>query len=385
MKKIIKLENLIYLTVFALPVYLLQFNFFGVPMNGLDGLVVVCAIGWLIFYREKFEYKVFFEKYKAIIFSVGLIFLGLLGSIFMNKNYAVSFGIAKSWFLLPGLFSLIAGNVITKEKRKNIFLAYYGGAFLVAFSALGYYVFGSLTYDSRLQGFFNSPNYLAMCLAPAIFIGYGLFLEAEAKKRGLVIISGAVIFWALYLTYSYASWLAIFGSLGLIFALEKKVDWKKSLVGAFLLFILFFSQIEKNKLTDLVGLHSRSSFSSRVMIWQSAEKILQDNWFWGIGMGNFQEKYLEYQRYFPPYLEWAVPHPHNLYLAFWLYGGVFGLAGFFALIGFWFRGIFQSQKNSQLKFIALGIMIYILLHGLVDTTYFKNDLAVVFWLLFVLL
>jgi len=25
-------------------------------------------------------------------------------------------------------------------------------------------------------------------------------------------------------------------------------------------------------------------------------------------------------------------------------------------------------------------MIYILLHGLIDTTYFKNDLAVVFWL-----
>ena len=26
----------------------------------------------------------------------------------------------------------------------------------------------------------------------------------------------------------------------------------------------------------------------------------------------------EYQKHFPPYLEWAVPQPHNLYLAFWL-------------------------------------------------------------------
>lgn len=34
---------------------------------------------------------------------------------------------------------------------------------------------------------------------------------------------------------------------------------------------------------------------------------------------------------------------------------------------------------------SLGIMFYFLLHGLVDTTYFKNDLAVIFWLNFMML
>jgi len=33
----------------------------------------------------------------------------------------------------------------------------------------------------------------------------------------------------------------------------------------------------------------------------------------------------------------------------------------------------------------LGVMLYVLVHGIFDTTYFKNDLAVVFWLNFLAL
>jgi O-antigen ligase len=119
------------------------------------------------------------------------------------------------------------------------------------------------------------------------------------------------------------------------------------------------------------------------MIWQSAGKILEDNPTWGIGPGNFQEKYLEYQKYYPPYLEWAVPHPHNLYLAFYLYSGILGLAAFLLSIFFWLKKI-MAQKKEATVLVALGIIAYFLLHGMVDTTYFKNDLAVIFWLAFFL-
>jgi O-antigen ligase len=163
------------------------------------------------------------------------------------------------------------------------------------------------------------------------------------------------------------------------------LDWKKILLALVFLSVLFFSQLEKNKLNDLINANGRSSFFSRMMIWRSAEKMIEDSWFWGIGAGNFQEKYLAYQKHFPAYLEWAVPHPHSVFLAFWLYGGIFGLVGFLTLIYFWFSSILRSQKNPNLKMIGLGIMLYILFHGLVDTTYFKNDLAVIFWLLFTLL
>ncbi|MCX6761689.1 MAG: O-antigen ligase family protein [Candidatus Moranbacteria bacterium] len=381
MKKIVNLENLIYLTIFALPVYLWRISF----INALDILIIACVIGWLIFYQEGVDYRALFKKHKPFIFSTGIILLGLIVSVLVNKNYATGLGIIKSWFLLPMALAFVVSQVIEEKKLKNVFLSYYASAFFVALVSLGYYFYGNVTFDLRLQGFFNSPNYLAMYLAPAIFIGYALFFETKTGKKGLVFSSLAVILAALCLTYSYASWISVALVFGFVFRLGKKINWKKYLLGLFLLVILFFSQLEKNKLQSLVSFDSRSSLASRMMIWQSAEKMLENNALFGIGAGNFQEKYLAYQKYFPPYLEWAVPHPHSLYLAFWLYGGVFSLAGFLALVYFWFAHIFRSQKNPQLKFIGLGIMGYILLHGIVDTTYFKNDLTVVFWLLFVLL
>lgn len=390
-KKIFKLENLIYLTVFMLPTYLLRFRaaclplgMVGFSVSVLDCLLLASIAWWLIFYRKEQDWTLFFQKYKALVLATGLIFFGFVVSVLLNKQYVTGMGIVIGWFLLPLFFSLITGLVVTENKQKNIFLAYYFSAFAVALISLGYYFLGRVTYDLRLQSFFNSPNYLAMYLAPAVCIGYYLADELK-KQRILFFLSGASIVLALYLTLSYASWVAIFGALGVVFGIERKINWKKGLVGLLLLVVLFFLQTGKSKFSNLDTSNERSSYSSRVMIWRATGKMLETDWLWGIGAGNFQAKYLEKQKYFPPYLEWAVPHPHNLYLAWWLYGGAFGLFGFLTLVYCWFQAIFHSQKNPQLKLIGLGIMFYLLLHGLVDTTYFKNDLAVVFWLLFTLI
>jgi len=84
---------------------------------------------------------------------------------------------------------------------------------------------------------------------------------------------------------------------------------------------------------------------------------------------------------FEPYPEWAVPQPHNIFLAFWLQTGLIGLVGFIWLI---IIIIFLNYKPKILSFILLYAIIYILIHGLVDTTYWKNDLSVIFWVIIAL-
>jgi len=170
------------------------------------------------------------------------------------------------------------------------------------------------------------------------------------------------------------------------FLLEQNKKIKLKAIGivlgvAILLFI--FSQAGKNKYNDFSHFTERSSLSSRTMVWKAAEKIISDNWFLGIGPGNFQTKYLEYQKYFPPYLEWAVPHPHNIFLSFWLQSGLAGLIGFLGLIYLRIKETSENVFNKNaLATLSTAILIYILIHGMVDTTYFKNDLAIVFWLFF---
>ena len=130
------------------------------------------------------------------------------------------------------------------------------------------------------------------------------------------------------------------------------------------------------------------------MIWRAAWMIGKDHPIFGIGPGNFLKYYLDYQKRFSePYLEWAVPEPHNIFLAFWLEAGILGLSGF-ALLLYWFfkKGIFEykkarpgsarhGSKDISATILLISLMAYILIHGLFDTTYWKNDLAIMFWVI----
>lgn len=386
MKKIINLESLIYLTVVFLPAYLIRFEIFGIPANALEILLLFIFIGWIINFKKDAINCVFMIGYKKYIIPIILILLGLVISTLVNKGYVLGFGIIKGWFFFPILFVLLINQILDKEKVINVYKALYLSSFLVSLISLGYLFLGHLTYDGRLQAFFNSPNYLAMYLAPALIMLAQVQSQPMAEKlKAFILLSGSIILITFYFTYSYAAWISVILSLIIISIIRNKalVKNKTIIILVLLVALLFVIQLNSEKLINLKN-YNRSSLESRIIIWKSTEKILENNWLLGIGPGNFQEKYLEYQKYYPSYLEWAVPHPHNLYLTFWLYGGVLGILGFIALLGFWFKDIIE-KGDSMVKFIAFGIMFYILIHGVFDTTYFKNDLAVVFWLNFLAL
>ena len=406
---IINAKNLVWLSIFSAPLYSIKFSFLGIPINIPEVLIITAFVFWLA-ENKKFSWKIFYIRYKVFLAGIFLMLLGLVISALINPNRLAEWGIIKSWFVIPLVLSFVLLNEV-KSKRdiENIFKALYFSAAAISFIGLIYFFKGDLTYDFRLKAFFLSPNYLAMFLSPAVFAG-NYFIVSRIKnglrhlieKRAaiilfiLLLLSQAAVLSALYLTYSYAAWTAVILSFIIVNLIIKNGEiFKKIKVAAVLLIILstiLITQAGNSKFNELFNWQasSRSSLASRIMIWQSAEKILEDNFLWGIGPGNFQSEYLEYQKYFPPYLEWAVPQPHNLCLAFWLQGGILGLAGFLYLVFYWIREIMKiirskiSSENDFKKIapVLLGIMIYILLHGIVDTPYWKNDLAIVFWTIF---
>lgn len=396
MKKLFSLENLIYLTILLLPVYLLKLALGGVPTNLLEILIGLVFLGWLA--RIKFRPARVKLPDRKFIFSAGLIFFGLLLSTSVNPDPLPGLGIIKGWFVLPWLLGLVVYNFFPEDKLVNVFRALYVSSLAVALISLGYLLVGRLTYDGRLEAFFDSPNYLAMYLAPAIIMGVlalGRIPNFKFQNRSVkahtvfFCLSLVVLGIAFYFTYSYAAWLSALASVLAVFLVRKNISFKKVGLAAALVVILIISQLNSPKFIGLVTLNPRSSLASRLMIWRSAGKMLENHWLFGIGPGNFQAEYLAYQKYFPPYLEWAVPHPQNVYLAIWLYGGILAFVGFLALLYFYFQNILRNIKNvstaGPLYFVSLALVLYFLIHGLVDTTILKNDLAVVFWLGFLAL
>lgn len=372
---------LIFSTIFLVPTYLIRFSIFSVPTNLLEILIYFTFISYL-FEKPQVNWKELSEKYKIYIFPISLMFSGLILSTLINQNYREGFGIIKGWFFDPLLFSFILINKIDKIGIEKILKTIFFSSAIVSLIALQYFFFGELTYDRRLAAFYSSPNYLAMFLSPSIFIG--LYLIRNLKlgiKNYITIFSVFLISFTIYLTHSYAAWIAIVLGFFSVQLIRKRLNWKILTVFILLLAIAITTQMNNPKLKDILS--ERSSMESRIMIWKSSLKILEDNWIFGIGSGSFQNKYLEYQKYFPLYLDWAVPHPHNLYLAFWLQGGILGFAGFISLLFLWINKVtltLKKQKNSTLLAVSLGIIFYILIHGIIDTTYWKNDLSLIFWI-----
>jgi len=219
----------------------------------------------------------------------------------------------------------------------------------------------------------------------------------------------------LYLTYSYGTWIGITTAVLFLLIWDLRFYCKVGF-GTWKLLILLFlviiaiSQIDNPKLLNIIQGNYYSSLHSRLMIWQSALAISRDHWFTGVGADNFQQAYLEYQSQFPePYIEWSAPQPHNVFLAFLTQLGIIGLISFISIISLTFleenkRGSFSQndkKRNGGLKIVncklnencklkienldslslwVFSYLIYIIIHGLVDTPYMKNDLAILFWL-----
>jgi putative inorganic carbon (HCO3(-)) transporter len=173
------------------------------------------------------------------------------------------------------------------------------------------------------------------------------------------------------------AWLGIVIALGFGLVLylwksnKKKLIWFIIVLG--LILILAISYLK------LFSEQGKTSFNARLIIWEKAWHVFSGHPIIGLGPGTFEA-------YFPSFPIWGVPQPHNLYLAFLLQTGIIGFIGFVWILIWFFKKGFELLKAQNLLSITLmSVMVYILIHGLVDTTYWKNDLSIAFWVIIALL
>lgn len=369
-------------TVFGLPLYI----------HEIFVLLAAGAFGVHLWEKKSFrEVKDTFVETKWFLIPALVFVLGATVSMLTNPITATTLGQWKSWFILPFLFFLL---LLVIGKPREVWMMWLRLWFLgitgMAIGALLQWTMGTLTYDHRLSWPFLSPNMLALFLEPAIILGLLLSFEERSRRMrfGVIFLSFSLLF-AIVATRSYAAWVSGVVGAGVFLWLTVR-DTKKrwflcGLLGTLLLFGMIF-EMGTSKGNDIFHWNERSSEASRLMIWQSAGKMIADHPVFGIGPGRFQETYLSYQRYFSPYLEWAVPQPHNLFLAVWLETGLIGLIGFFWLLIAWISRVAVALKKNDaektknhLLVVAVSLLAIFCVHGLADTPYFGNALAYFFW------
>ncbi len=447
------------LTIFFLPIYLLKIHLTpSISINLLELLLIYTLI---IIYRaifKQFSFRKiitwsFSKQNKKIFLPILLVVVGFTLSYLHHQqlthwvNWTDGLGKLLDLLILPILFGfaihlLAIVNIkgfFLKSKLDSPFLKllqffppgmtlnviYYFSSTIIAFLGIIFLLTGHLTFDNRLKIFFPSPNQLAIFLSPALIIGFSFILsqfnrsaKESFQKFWLLYSSIFAIIINIIFTKSLGSWLALSFVAILLFAYYNviKNSLLKKIIQTFqkyslkiIALIIVFSTLaifNINQIIAFTNYYSHvppTSTDSRLAIYQVTHKIISQNWLWGIGPGNLQDEYLNQQKNFPAYPQWAVPHAHNNLLHFWAEGGILAFIG---LIFIYINTLkvdnnrrvtltnqpfnkTHSKNNKhdskqkkalpQLPFPQLTLL-YFVLHGLIDTTIWTMPTAIFFWL-----
>jgi len=384
------LNYLVALIFLILPAYLVRFSVFGIPTTVLEVIIyLVFAIGLILFFRTRRKIKP-----AKIWLPAGLLLLAAIISVWVSPLKISALGELKAFFIDPLLVLWLMLVYLSKKDFRLILGVVSLSALFVSFHAIWQYLSQNITPDGRVIGIFGySPNYLALFLAPitALFIGYSIENWQKNHLNNFASLGASAFYLiALYLSGSRAGLLVVLAGL-IAFSIFKywskissKIYLKISLAVFILIavFIGWFFFKPNFSLSPENGGRVTSSNNIRWQIWGTSLELGRNNPVLGLGLGNFQPAFTELTKNranFPEYISpWALT-PHNLYLMFWLSTGILGIGAFI-----WILVIFYQQgfklKTSESAILLAG-MTALLLQGLVDTPYFKNDLCLIFWCL----
>jgi O-antigen ligase len=258
----------------------------------------------------------------------------------------------------------------------------------------------------RAQAWYPSANHLALMLGRAWPFLLAGSLAASGRRAAWLFVPAGLVGLALLLTFSTGGWLGgLAGGLAVIAVVSRRqLALRAGLAAALALGVvsgLAIGGLLPERLNPL-----RQTGGFRLDLWLSSLEMVRDHPLLGIGLDNFaylyQQVYLRQGAAAEPNLS----HPHNWLLQFWLDLGLLGLVAFVWLVWRFAREVRTSLDVSRsprgkagpradaallpagaqqaherwMVAGAVGAMVDLLVHGLIDNSYFLVDLAFVFWL-----
>lgn len=385
------LKLLVITSVVLIPFYFFRFEIFTIPTNIFEFSLLLSLLSFVIF-AISFRRKLIFGPPWPYLL---LIFAGI--SVYFATDTISALGILKGWFIVPAILYLLIINIFKEDDIKYLSLALFISLIIVSTWAIiqHFGVITTLFYQKndpsfgqylnehlRVFGPFESPNYLAMFLVPVLFLSLPAYNSLKYNFSKAAFVVGLILpLFAIWYSGSRAGILAFIFSAVIfsIFKINKKFEISNFLLSALIILMLvalayYFVVIQFNPSSDQV----------RIEIYKYSIELIRSNWVFGIGLGGFREAISNITSNVDSFRTHALPyalHPHNIFLAFWLNTGSAGLLLFLVVVIFFITNIFKNKKRD-LIFASLMLTIsVIIIHGMFDTTYFKNDLSALFWLL----
>ena len=394
------------LVVAFLPSYLIRFDLGPVPFTLLEIMVLLLFAAWTAKQKNNMPsaIKTLGSTRWLWLIAAWLVFATI--SLFISPDFRSASGIWKSYFIEPILFLLILTNVAKEKKDLELifyaigFSALYISAFAIYQKFTGFAIPNPIWQAEetrRVTSFYGYPNAVGLYLAPVITLYAGWLINkfsapggsAMAKPSGqvsnfkfqilffqfsVIVTSAAAVIFA----RSEGAYAGILCGLFFLGIMTKRLRWPTVALASLLVIFIFAVPQFKNYVWQQISFQNDSG-KVRISQWQETWEMLKDRPLQGAGLAGYQETLAPYHK--AKHIEIYL-YPHNLFLNFWSELSLGGLIVFLLIVIKFFKDNIKNFLTSRypLFITLLAIMVTLLVHGLVDVPYFKNDLSVFFWL-----
>lgn len=379
------------LLIVFLPTYLIRFQLGPLPSTALELTFGALALVWLVKYsRYDFENIIAaIKKYKLLFIAFGIFFLSSVVSVIISDLFLLSLGLWRAYFLEPMFFFVILIGRKDVIKLKDLIWGLVLSTLSISIYCLVQKFTGwgiatpewTAAATRRVTAFFSSPNAVGLYLAPVLMLMISVVVKKIKQPRDirfwLLVVAVALSLITVIFTKSQGTWIGLTAGLlvFLFFLNYKKIVVVMAVLGIiFALFVpvmrqavLFQDQAGQNRLR-LLGY--TKTFLSKTPA----------NFILGTGLGEFFRKVQK--PYYNDKIMERLIFPHSIFINFWTEIGLSGMLSTGIIIGYIFYLANKIRNNDKIVGAGLMAMLVVLVvHGLVDVPYFKNDLSFLFWIM----
>jgi O-antigen ligase len=370
------------------PAYTIRWHLGPLPTTLLEIAILITI---LAFAAESVAAKAApYWRTAVVVPSILFLIAGAI-SIVVAPDHRAALGIYRAYFIEPIAFGFVLLN-ITTSARQAVWVA--GGLALggvVAGVANSVVVTNALlhhAYDvvqTPPVVIYNTANAVALYLVPVIALAGAIALHwpgrGERWAAAAVAIVGSI---CVLLSFSRGGYLAL-AVVAVGLALSHRRRWVLAGIGvagaAGLMLVPF---LRHRVLTEFdFSTSANNTLVGRFHLWSVALQMLRDHPIFGAGLSGFATVLAPYWN--PTNID-RFTYPHNIVLNFWTETGLLGLIsfGWILVAGLWLAWRGFRHASQAWRVLHLGVLlalVAVVVHGLVDVPYWKNDLSFEFWVI----
>jgi putative inorganic carbon (hco3(-)) transporter len=369
------------------PAYTLRWHLGPLPTTVLENAILLTVAVFLVETIRQRSRPVWRTPmlYPAALFLVA----GAI-SVAVAPDHRAALGLYRAYFIEPMAFGFVLINVLTTPRRALLIAGGLAVGGIVAGIANAIVVVQALrhhTYDvvnTPPVVIYNTANAVALFLVPVVAFAAAIALHEQDQQKRLaaaaLVALGTV---CVVLSFSRGGYLAL-GAVVVALAVTHKK--RLIIVGAGIVIaagLMLVPAIRHRVLTELDFTNGSNTLVGRFHLWSVALQMLKDHPIFGAGLSGFATVIAPYWN---PTNADRFTYPHNIVLNSWSETGILGVIAFAWILFTGFRSGWLGWRSSWIAWrpIHLGVLvalIAVVVHGLVDVPYWKNDLSLELWAL----